>query len=195
MSDYTVLKIGLTGSACTGKSNIAAVLTNRVPKQDYVSTIGADFTTLYYPEKHFKLQFWDLSGQERFIPIVESYVRHVSVMLMVYSLDNMETFNHLKFLYKLYNGLEKNVGKKEIKYILVGNKSDLYRVVPKQIVIEFANKIGASFIDVSARTSHNMDRLLTIITKDLLNKIERNNDRENCILTQKDCKSTGCTII
>lgn len=58
-------------------------------------------------------------------------------------------------------------GSKEVKLILVGNKSDLYteRVVPFKEAEEFASKNNLKYIEVSAKTGNNIVLLFERITE------------------------------
>ena len=60
-------------------------------------TIGVDFKirTIDSDDKVCKLQIWDTAGQERFKTITSSYYKHSEAAILVFALDNPDTFHIL----------------------------------------------------------------------------------------------------
>ena len=95
--DRTLFRILLLGDSGVGKTAI----TMRYTEQEYgqwISTIGVDFKirTVERKKDSVKLMIWDTTGQERFRTITESYYRGVDAFIVVYSVTDRLTFDHLE---------------------------------------------------------------------------------------------------
>ena len=81
-----------------------------------------------------KLQIWDTCGQEIYRSLISSFYRNASLAMMVYAIDNKESFNHIETWLKEVK-LQSNP---DIKIFLIGNKSDLEE--NRQVEYERAKK-------------------------------------------------------
>ena len=122
----------------------------------------------FYEKKNlkFSLYFHDTNGQESLqslIPI--QYIRNSHVVLLVFS--NIETLNDLKD--RWYGFYKANTNIDNAKFILVGNKSDLFGNQRAEIVRQgnlFSDEIDALFMTCSAKNAVNMDNLERYIDKE-----------------------------
>ena len=116
-------KMIVIGDAGVGKS----CLTNRASKDkflsDYSPTVGFEFLTFTtsIENKIIKLQIWDTCGQEVYRSLISNFYRNASLAMMVYSIDNRESFLHINQWLKEI----RIQSHPDVKIILVGNKSDL----------------------------------------------------------------------
>ncbi len=116
-------KMIVIGDAGVGKS----CLTNRAAKEkflsDYSPTVGFEFLTFStnIENKIIKLQIWDTCGQEVYRSLISNFYRNASLAMMVYSIDNRESFLHINQWLKEI----RIQSHPDVKIILVGNKSDL----------------------------------------------------------------------
>ena len=64
---------------------------------DRKSTLGLDHYSKIYTveEKEMKLQLWDTGGMERVASITSSYYKHSEAAILVFALDNPDTFHIL----------------------------------------------------------------------------------------------------
>ena len=64
----------------------------------YTDTVGFEFLTLIIKinNKVIVLQIWDTSGNEIYLTLVTILHRNTSLAILVYSIDNKESFNILK---------------------------------------------------------------------------------------------------
>ena len=85
-------------------------------------------------DKVVKLQIWDTCGQEIYRSLISSFYRNASLAMMVYAIDNKESFNHIETWLKEVK-LQSNP---DIKIFLIGNKSDLEE--NRQVELERAKK-------------------------------------------------------
>ena len=69
-------------------------------EEAYSATVGFEFLVFNVKlnDKVVKLQIWDTCGQEiyRSLIIICSFYRNASLTMMVYAIDNKESFNHIE---------------------------------------------------------------------------------------------------
>lgn len=120
-----IIKVGFIGDCNVGKTSIINNYFN-ISKNPEV-TLGVDFKTVIkeYENIFFKLHVWDTSGQEKFKSIVSSYYRELDVVLFVFDVSSIESFENIKLWIEEVDKYNK---KKKIKF-LIGNKSDKNNLV------------------------------------------------------------------
>ena len=141
-------KVILIGDSGVGKSSLLSCFLNNVKYPDFSSTIGIDFGSkiMKINDEEVKLMIWDTAGQERFRAITRSYYRNINIAIIVYSIDNYNSFKHLT---KWINELSSQ--SKECPIIIVGNKSDLTnnRQVSFEEGKEFSQKNNCKFMETN----------------------------------------------
>jgi len=172
--DYDYLfKLVLIGDSGVGKSCLLLRFADDNFTDSYISTIGVDFRfrTITIDKKTVKLQIWDTAGQERFRTITSAYYRGADGIIMVYDVTSMESFDHVE---EWLNEVERHANESTSK-LLVGNKADL--VDEKQVTEEqaqrFADKLGISFLETSAKTSTNVDAAFHTMAQELIKNREK----------------------
>ena len=168
LGNYDFLfKLIMIGNSGVGKSSILyQLLDNNFV--DHPHTIGVDFGMMVkdYRGKKVKLQIWDTAGQENYLSITRSYYRNVNVVIMVYDVNNRNSFDSLK---KWISEVKNNVDDPGVCVILVGNKIDLSgRVVSHLEGEEFATNNGFIFIEINARDNNLVNSLFTLAIDTLL---------------------------
>lgn len=77
-------KVALIGDSHAGKSTTLNRLIHSEFSNDYSPTIGVDYYTkiVRIDNQHYKISFWDLSGDDRFLPIMSSYYRDNDLIMI-----------------------------------------------------------------------------------------------------------------
>lgn len=116
-------------------------------------------------EKTIKLQVWDTAGQERFRNITSSYYRGSNGIIVVYDVTDRTSFDHISFWLKEIDKLAPDVAR-----MIVGNKIDKKedRVVSKQEGLMLSNQYNIPYIETSAFSGRNVDKLFTEMTQYML---------------------------
>lgn len=100
-----------------------------------------------------QLSIWDTAGQERFHSLGPIYYRDARGAVLVYDITDRPSFDRVRQWVK---ELRKMVGGRDkICLTIVGNKLDLERQgrsVEADEAEKYAKSVGASFVEVSART-------------------------------------------
>jgi len=117
-------------------------------------------------KKTVKLQIWDTAGQERFRTITSAYYRGADGIIMVYDVTSSESFDHVEeWLSEVDRYANENTSK-----LLIGNKADLIdeKQVSDETAQKFADKLGISFLETSAKTATNVDAAFLTMAKELI---------------------------
>jgi len=177
MSDYDYLfKLLLIGDSVVGKSCLLLRFADNTYTDSYISTIGVDFKTrtLDIDGKTVKLQIWDTAGQERFRTITSSYYRGAHGIIVVYDVTDKVSFNNVK----QWLGEIDRYACQSVNKLLVGNKADLVekKVVDYNESKEFADSLGISFLETSAKSAQNVEEAFLTMTRQIKERVSRSHD-------------------
>lgn len=160
-------KLVFVGDSNVGKTSIISRFMYDHFDENYDATIGIDFLAKTHTvnEKTVRLQLWDTAGQERFRSLIPSYIRDSSVAVVVYAINNEESFRAVKkWVEEVRNEREDSV-----IIFIVGNKTDLdtQRRVSVNEGRNKARELGAHFIETSAKENTNINALFDKIAEKL----------------------------
>lgn len=116
------------------------------------STIGVDFKVKVVEagSKRVKLTLWDTAGQERFRTLTSAYYRGGQGVILVYDVARPETFENLQAWLSEVETYTPHGGTEVVK-LLVGNKIDKPRAVPRDEAMAWARHKGMLFLETSAK--------------------------------------------
>jgi len=164
--DAQIIKVVLLGDTSVGKSSLALRFVSNEFKPYSESTIGASFMskTISMPESSRKIAFkiWDTAGQEKYACLAPMYYRGAAAAILVYDICKKSSFQTLQ---KWVEELRCN-GPSDIALIVCGNKTDLaekYRQVETSTGKIYAESIGATFFEASAKEDWNVESLFHAI--------------------------------
>jgi Ras-related protein Rab-1A len=190
--DY-LFKLVLIGDSGVGKSSLLLRFADDNFTDSFISTIGVDFRfrTIHVQDKTVKLQIWDTAGQERFRTITSAYYRGADGIIMVYDVTSSESFDHVEeWLSEVDRYANPNTSK-----LLVGNKADLIeeKVVAESDAQAFAERIGVSFLETSAKTATNVDTAFLTMAQELIKNKSQDTGKDNnqSIVTIKRNQKSG----
>ena len=161
-------KIIIVGDSGVGKSCLSIKASRNYFEDFYSPTVGFEFLTfnVKIEDQNIKLQIWDTCGQEVYRSLISSFYRSASLAIMVYSIDNDDSFNNIE---KWLNDV-KTQSNPNIKIFLIGNKADLEdkRKVSREAGEKFlkAHKLNY-FIETSAKTGFNVQNVFIKAAKEL----------------------------
>ena len=196
----------LSGDSGVGRSAIINRIKDKTFQKEYKSTIHDVIITKAYDYERRKLKFHlkliEFSSEElkyKSIPI--KYISDSHIIVLVFS--NIETLNKLKNRWFNYYKEHSNIDNS--RFILVGNKSDLFGNNRDEILNkgqEFAEEIDAHFITCSAKSADNMDNLERFIISSAKRSIDENEkiNSENPFLIyekitlSKNTKKNKCQV-
>ena len=162
-------KILLIGEASSGKCpflshNVGIWDDNFVPK------IGVDFKLKTFQienGKKVKLQIWDTAGQERFKNITASYYRGASGIILIYSINDRESFDNLTS--RLIEINKQYIQNKIPPILLVGNQvEEKKRLVRKEEGEAIADEYGLMFSECNSKTGENINFIFNKLIKNII---------------------------
>ena len=159
-------KVIVIGNSGVGKSSITKKATKNIFKESYNATIGFEFLSFILKIKNtiIRLQIWDTCGQEVYRSLISSFYRNSSLALMVYSVDNENSFSNLEtWLNEI-----KTKSNPDVKIFLIGNKTDLEdkRVIQFEQGENFSKEQNLNyFIETSAKTGFNAKNVFIYAAK------------------------------
>ena len=146
------LKIILLGDVGVGKTNIISRYISGDFNQSLNPTVGSSFG-----EKKIKkdgvtylLKVWDTVGQERYNSITKLFVQGSHIIILVYSIDNLQSFQKLDFWLTF---IRENLTDGKYILALIANKRDLFEneLVTKEEGEKYAEQMDAKFALLSAK--------------------------------------------
>jgi small GTP-binding protein len=178
---YRLIFVGDTG---VGKTQIINIYNNKIFTEDYIPTFGVDFQikTIFMNGKKINIHCIDTEGCTDNLPdyLGKSFIKKADAFILVYDITAKNSFNNLSNYYKFsINDIEENYSKKII--YLVGNKYDLKanRAVSENQGQETANKYDAKFMEVSAKKSSTIKKLLDNIIQDIIKRDESSSSSDS----------------
>ena len=154
------------GEQSVGKTSIISRLKGKEFEDTTLSTAGIDY---YIDDKiiegvKYKFKIFDTAGQERYKSIAGSTIKLADGFIIVFAIDNKKSFEQVQYW---INRVEEEVDLSKKPLILVGNKMDLERVVPKDDVDNFTKPKFLKYLETSAKTGSNIREIFDTLYNDI----------------------------
>ena len=169
-----VYKICIVGNGGVGKTSIVQRYTDKSFNENYIMTVGSNFSEKYiefpeFPDYKISLLLWDLAGQERFSCMRPLFYQGTRALIYVFDLTRRDTFIDL-INWKIE--VDEIVG--SIPRILVGNKLDLAKQGMREITNQEADAIkeqlnACVYFETSAKDGSNINKVFNESTRLILN--------------------------
>jgi len=161
-----IFKVVLLGEGRVGKTSLLVrFTTNNFDDREQATVQATPFQPrpLQMGTQRVELQLWDTAGQERFHSLGPIYYRDAAAALIVFDITDMDSFERAKAWVK---ELQQMVGP-DIVITIAANKCDLEkeRSVPDAVVAAFAQQVGASYFNTSAKTGSGLDKAFRDIAR------------------------------
>ena len=180
---HYLLKYVIIGDSGVGKSNILLQYINGKFNEDFKATVGVEFgaKNIEINGRIYRIQIWDTAGQENFRSIASAYYKNSICACIVYDITSRNSFNSVQ---SWIDDCTKQTPR-NILLLLIGNKNDLNdkREVQYEEGEEFAKKKNMIFLETSAKTGNNIDKIFEKSVKKIDQNIIDNKydlDNENC---------------
>ena len=181
------LKVILLGDTGVGKTNIIYRFLFGTFDEILKPTLASS-----YLEKNLKrdnctynLKVWDTTGQERYNSITKLFIKNSQIVLLVYSINNLKSFENIKF----WNDFIKDeLDRDEYVLAIVGNKKDLFEheVVDEEKGKKLANDLDADFSLISAKyDTQGIDNLFNLLLDKYISQIGENRIHQDSIRIEK----------
>jgi len=168
-------KVILCGEYGVGKSSLFRrfMSDSFTSSSDRKSTIGLDHYSKVFSvqQKEMKLQLWDTGGMERVASITSSYYKHSEAAILVFALDNPDTFHILsQHLLDIVTYAE------NAKIFLCGNKFDQKNKIQisdsdMEAFCEQCHNLVSGIYKTSCKTGEGVEEMFA----DIANQLTMNN--------------------
>ena len=156
-----VFKVTIIGDGGVGKTSLIKKYTQGEFQEDYISTIGAQFSIYDYEidDDEIKLFFWDIAGQDDFQVVRSSFYEDSKAAIIVYSLEqNSRGLESVNNVLKWYDDIIQYC--EGIPIIVFANKVDLIEKLEDDKMAyaklkDYKNYLGT--YKISAKTGEGVD--------------------------------------
>ena len=152
--DEKEIKVILLGNSGVGKTSIINRYVNNVYNSNCETTLGSTYSTREVIKDNvvYKLNLWDTTGQEKYHSITNLFIKGSSIVILVYSIDLLSSFEGLNYW---YNSIKENLEGNNYVLAVVGSKSDLINGEEEEVSEDeaknFAKERNAIFKLVSSK--------------------------------------------
>lgn len=166
------IKVVLMGDVGSGKTTISDIYVKNAFDIYTPSTIGSAYQTkkikvdIGNETKIITCEIWDTAGSERFRSLVPMYCRNAHLTLLVFDLNNRESFENIPQWYDIV--MSKQNGNNP-KFLLIGNKEDLAPKVSKTEIDKMCKKYGFQYHQISCLSMDVAKKLHYMFTKNVTN--------------------------
>jgi len=185
------IKVILLGDSGVGKTCIINRYINDEFNPNSKTTLGSNASSkvIKRGQVSYILNLWDTTGQEKYHSITNLFIKGSNIVILVYSIDLLESFKGLDYWYK---SVQEKLGGNKYVLAVVGSKSDLIKNEEEEVSEEeakkFAEEKNALFKLVSSKEDpEGINNLFDTLLDELIKKNYLNeNENENYVITRKN---------
>lgn len=158
----------IIGDSTVGKTSLLFRYTEDKFSSQHLATVGIDFFTKdeIFNGKVVRIKVWDTAGQERYKSLTNAFFRNAQGIILVYDVNNLETFENLKYWLQSIN---LNLGEEnDLKKIIIGNKIDLPREVSKEEAEKFSKSHKVAYFETSAKDNTGIPESIRYLAGEVL---------------------------
>jgi len=195
----TDIKIVVLGNSGTGKTSFCNLWVNNVFNEEYKPTIMSEFSFKMYNYKgnYYKVQIWDLSGQDKNIYTSKVFAKGANGCLILYDAENQDSFEST---IKWKKSIDENttfIDETPLPITLVQNKIDL--VDPENLekdeeeLKKFVEDNGfLTFSRTSCKNRQNINETMDHLLSNIIDRLEEYHKKNN--LPMDDNKRTSIVV-
>jgi small GTP-binding protein len=185
------VKLVFLGESTVGKTSIISVAHGGTLNAESSATVGACFhiKKLVVEDTEVKLHIWDTAGQERFRALAPMYYRDAHFALLIYAIDNRDSFTEVSTWYKALTDECDEMP----QIVIVGNKIDLVhnRAVAMEEGRSLASELDAMFFEVSAKADSGQIKIM--LEEIALKALHNFRDYQNRLNLNGSAGGGGCS--
>ena len=162
------LKISVLGNSMVGKSALTFRFINNKFPTEHDTTIEDSYSIPTRINDHdCQLEILDTAGQDDYQTMLDTWINASEGFLLVYSIDNKESFEALKVKFDRIKQLKEG---QQFSVVIVGNKCDLEdkREVTKEEVENYAKSKNLQFLEASALNTINVKEAFLAVAQELI---------------------------
>ena len=195
----TDIKIVVLGNSGTGKTSFCNLWVNNVFNEEYKPTIMSEFSFKMYNYKgnYYKVQIWDLAGQDKNIYTSKVFTKGAHGCLILYDAENQGSFENTTKWKKSIDENTTFIDETPLPITLVQNKIDL--VDPENLekdeeeLKKFVEDNGfLTFSRTSCKNNQNINETMDHLLSNIIDRLEEYHKKNN--LPMDDNKRTSIVI-
>ena len=169
--DGNVGKTSLIRRYCEGKFDLTRQATRLVERGDP----GVDFQTkaVQVGDLSIKLSIWDIAGQDRFVSFRDTFYTGAHAVGLVYDVTSPATFFNLMHWRDEIQSIVPLV-----PMVVIGNKIDIYNVIPPEEARGWAKSLNMPFLLTSAATGEHVNEFFAGLAFLAVKEQQRRDERE-----------------
>lgn len=160
---FPIYKIVFVGDQAVGKTSLIKRYCDDNFKMSHIGTVGIDFhSAMIRLDKDTTAigVFWDVAGQERFASFRDQFYSGALAVGLVYDVTDPASFFSLQNWQREVTRYASGV-----PMTVIASKADQTAIVPTEEAQGWADMLGYPFIEVSAKTGHNINNLFQTMAR------------------------------
>ena len=195
----TDIKIVVLGSSGTGKTSFCNLWVNNVFPEEYKATVMSEFSFKMYNYKgnYYKIQLWDLAGQDKNIYTSKVFTKGAHGSLILYDTQSKNSFENTIKWKKAIDDNTRFIDETPLPIVLVQNKIDLVEQEElekdEDELKKFVDENGfLTFTRTSCKNRQNINETMDYLLANIIDRLEEYHKKENIPID--DNKRTSIVI-
>ena len=192
----TDIKIVVLGSSGTGKTSFCNLWVNNIFPEEYKATVMSEFSFKMYNYKgnYYKIQIWDLAGQDKNIYTSKVFTKGAHGCLILYDTQSKNSFENTVKWKKAIDDNTRFIDETPLPIVLVQNKIDLVEQEElekdEDELKKFVDDNGfLTFTRTSCKNKQNINETMDYLLANIIDRLEEYHKKAN--ITIDDNKRTS----
>ena len=182
----TDIKVVVLGSSGTGKTSFCNLWVNNVFPEEYKATVMSEFSFKMYNYKgnYYKIQLWDLAGQDKNIYTSKVFTKGAHGCLILYDTQSKNSFENTVKWKKSIDDNTRFIDETPLPIVLVQNKIDLVEQEElekdEDELKKFVDDNGfLTFTRTSCKNKQNINETMDYLLANIIDRLEEYHKKAN----------------
>jgi small GTP-binding protein len=182
----TDIKIVVLGSSGTGKTSFCNLWVNNIFPEEYKATVMSEFSFKMYNYKgnYYKIQIWDLAGQDKNIYTSKVFTKGAHGCLILYDTQSKNSFENTVKWKKSIDDNTRFIDETPLPIVLVQNKIDLVEQEElekdEDELKKFVDDNGfLTFTRTSCKNKQNINETMDYLLANIIDRLEEYHKKAN----------------
>ena len=182
----TDIKIVVLGSSGTGKTSLCNLWINNTFSEEYKATVMSEFSFKMYNYKgnYYKVQIWDLAGQDKNIYTSKVFTKGSHGCLILYDTQDKKSFENTIKWKKSIDDNTTFIDGTPLPIVLVQNKIDLVQAEELEKDEEELKKFVEdndflTFTRTSCKNNQNINETMDFLLANIIDRLEDYHKKAN----------------
>ena len=182
----TDIKIVVLGSSGTGKTSFCNLWVKNIFPEEYKATVMSEFSFKMYNYKgnYYKIQIWDLAGQDKNIYTSKVFTKGAHGCLILYDTQSKNSFENTVKWKKAIDDNTRFIDETPLPIVLVQNKIDLVEQEElekdEDELKKFVDENGfLTFTRTSCKNKQNINETMDYLLANIIDRLEEYHKKAN----------------